>query len=208
MKKSILGLLLSLAMIVMSGCGGSSGSNGDGSGTNMKEAGVQGSISNLAGNPIANASVAIGDTTVSTDAQGLYKIVMDAPQERVVVNVKHTDYMPNSRIVQVLTETFTTQDIKLDIAKASSTFDAGAGGDVTQSNGARVAFPIGAFVDKDGNPYSGAVVAKMSYYPITTFSGRDMFPGSFEGQEGEDTFPIKSYGFMNVEVTDPSLFLE
>jgi hypothetical protein len=44
----------------------------------------------------------------------------------------------------------------------------------------------------------------MSYHPITTQSGRAAFPGTFEGYDGNSSFPIQSYGFMSVELKDPN----
>ena len=83
-------------------------------------------------------------------------------------------------------------------------FDSTEGATVTQADGAKVELPAGGYIDANNSAYVGQVVVKMSYYPITTQSGRATFPGTFEGIEGNTTFPIQSYGFMNVELTDTS----
>ena len=162
---------------------------------------VSGTITDINGSSISGALVTIGTETVSTNMSGIYTIENVTPAERVTVNVTHPDYLSNSRIVEVVTEDMNL-DVKLDVPKASRTFSATEGGTVTQGT-ASVALPAEGYVDANGSSYTGEIIAKMSYYPITTQSGRAAFPGTFEGIEGNNTFPIQSYGFMNVELTDP-----
>lgn len=161
---------------------------------------ISGKITDIDGLAISAASVTIGTQVALTDADGIYTISNIEVSPRVSVDVTHPNYLSNSRIVEV-NDTDVTLDIKLGSAKATLTFSSASGGTVSH-DGASVILPSNGYVDSNGIPYTGDILVKMSYYPITTLSGRATFPGTFEGIDGNDTFPIQSYGFMNVELSD------
>ncbi len=161
---------------------------------------VQGRVLDMNSTPVVGAKVTVGGVDVLTDANGSYMISNVQPADRVTINVSHPDYMENSRIVTVADENV-TEVIKIDKPKAQATFSALAG-DTVGHDGASVALPADGYIDASGAKYTGEVVAKVSYYKITTFTGRAAFPGTFEGIDGNETFQIMSYGFMNVELTD------
>ena len=160
---------------------------------------ISGTITDFNNVSIPNATVSIGDKTVTTDANGLYRVDAITAAERISVNVSHPDYLANSRIVTV-DSSDVLLDMKLGSPKASHTFLASTGA-VVSHDGAMVELPAEGYVDSNGAAYSGDVTVKMSYYPITTRSGRAAFPGTFEGKDGNDTFAIQSFGFMNVELS-------
>jgi hypothetical protein len=176
--------------------------NTDNNDTNISGVTITGQVADTNGTPIPNATVSTSDQNVTTDSNGNYTLVNIADTERLTVNVTHPDYLANSRITEV-----NGRDISLDIVlstpKASSSFDTAEGTTLASSDGASVKLPAGGYVDENGNPYTGTAVVKMSYYAITTQSGRETFPGTFEGRDANGTtYPITSYGFMNVELTD------
>jgi len=162
---------------------------------------VSGRVTDINGTAISGAIITIQGKRTSTDTNGTYSIDNIEPSERVSVDVLHPEYLANSRILVVGNEA-STLDIKLGAPKATLTFASTAGGTVSQGT-ASVELPANAYVDANGTAYTGNITVNMSYYPITTRSGRATFPGTFEGIEGNTTFPIQSYGFMNVELTDP-----
>lgn len=163
---------------------------------------VSGVVTDANGSAISGALVSIGDKNATTNAQGMYAITNIEATQRASIDVSHPNYFANSRII-VVNENDVEMDITLDTPEASLTFSSLTGGTVEESSGASVALPAEGYIDANGIPYTGDVVAKMNYHPITTVSGRAAFPGSFEGIEGNETFPIQSYGFMNVELSDP-----
>ena len=162
---------------------------------------VSGKVTDSNGTAVSGARVAIAGHIVTTTADGSYTLSSVPAGERVLVNVTHPDYLANSRVTEVNT-TDVTQNITLDTPKATLTFDAADGATISQRNGASVELPANGYIDANGTAYTGAVTVKMSYHAITTQSARATFPGTFEGIEGNTTFPIQSYGFMNVELTD------
>ena len=163
---------------------------------------VHGFISDFNDTPIINAQVQIGTQNTITDANGLYRLDAIAPAEHIAVNITHPDYFANSRIIAV-SNSDVSLDMKLGSANTTHTFSALTGATLSdRRRGASVVLPANGYVDINGNPYSGDVTAKMSYYDITTRSGRAAFPGSFEALEGSEVFPIKSFGFMNIELSD------
>ncbi len=162
---------------------------------------LNGRVTDINGTGIFGAQVTVAGTTVTTDNNGSYSLSNVPAGERVLVNVTHPDYLANSRVTDVNT-TDINLNITLDTPKATLTFDAAEGATVSQSNGASVELPVNGYIDANGTAYTGTVTVKMSYHAITTQEGRATFPGTFEGIEGNTTFPIQSYGFMNVELTD------
>ena len=175
--------------------------NADNNDTNVTGVSISGTIKDTNGTAIGGATVTIGTQTTTTDANGIYTVLNIEASARVSVDVTHADYLANSRIIEV-NDTDITLDMRLGTAKATLTFSS-ENGATASHDGASVELPANGYVDSNGTPYTGNVTVNMSYYPITTQSGRDAFPGTFEGIDGNDTFPIQSYGFMNVELTDP-----
>ena len=173
--------------------------NEDNNDDNVAGFNIDGKIIDLNSIGISGASVNIGTQTVVTDENGSYTIMNVEVASRVSIDVTHPNYMANSRIVEVRDQNITL-DIILDKATTLS-FSSATGGNISD-NGASVELPTDGYVNSNGTAYNGSVTVKMSYSPITTVSGRATFPGTFEGIDGNDTFPIQSYGFMNVELTD------
>ena len=169
--------------------------------TNTQSHSVSGKITNSNGTAISGAMVTIAGHIISTSADGSYTLSNFPVGERVLVDATHPNYLANSRVIEV-NATDVILNITLDTPKATLTFDAGDGATVSQSSGASVELPVNGYIDANGTAYTGAVTVKMSYHAITTQEGRATFPGTFEGIEGNTTFPIQSYGFMNVELTD------
>jgi len=69
-------------------------------------------------------------------------------------------------------------------------------------NNATVEFPAGAIVDDAGNPVSSASV-QLTNVSISDTGSLDIFPGSFVGDDSGTLEPIESFGFLNVNLTDP-----
>jgi hypothetical protein len=164
---------------------------------------VSGLIKDSDNKPIIGASVTVEGVIKVTGTNGTYSFTNLEKKERINVNVTHPEYMANSRVVISTTEHQSfIQDIVLTKAKASITFNSAVATTLEQSTYAKVELPANGYVDSEGNPYIGEVVAKMSYFPISTRTGQASFPGTFEGIKDNETFPIESFGFMNVELTD------
>lgn len=162
---------------------------------------ISGTILDTNGTVISGALVTIGTKTVTSDSNGTYSIDGVTANERIKIDVTHPDYLANSRITGIEDEDVSI-NVKLGSPKVTLTFSA-LDGATASHDGASVILPPAGYMDANGTAYTGDVIVKMSYYPITTQSGRAAFPGTFEGIEGNNTFPIQSYGFMNVELTDP-----
>ena len=162
---------------------------------------VQGRVTDVNGTGIPGAVVTIGEQEVIADADGNYTFPAVTKTDRIAVNVSRSGYFANSRIISTK-EGRVQEDIVLDAPAATLQFDSTEGATVSEGK-ASVQLPAGGYVDANGTAYNGSVIVTMHYHPITTRSGRASFPGSFEGIEGNTTFPIQSYGFMNVELNDP-----
>jgi len=160
---------------------------------------ITGQVTDINGTPIENATVSTGEQSTTTDSNGTYTLSAIPQSERLQINVSHPSYLVNNRITPLSSEPLKL-NIKLDAPKAQATFSSESGTKLTSDEGAAVELPAGGYVDANGAAYTGDVVVKMSYHRITTLSGRATFPGTFEGIEDNTTFPIQSFGFMNVEL--------
>ena len=70
-------------------------------------------------------------------------------------------------------------------------------------NNATVEFPAGAIVDSAGNPVSNASV-QLTNVSVSDTGSLDIFPGSFVGDDNGTLEPIESFGFLNVNLTNPA----
>jgi len=157
--------------------------------------------------PISGATVKVGSKHTTTDSNGSYSIKTGATEKRVRINVSHPDYLSNSRIVDLPkknkkdTDQKVKKTIMLGIPQKTLFFSAMEGTSV-ETKGARVVLSAENYIYDDGSAYDGKVKVKMAYYTTDAVHFKELFPGRFEGEGSQGTFPVKSYGFMSVELSD------
>ncbi|MBP9083043.1 MAG: carboxypeptidase regulatory-like domain-containing protein [Bacteroidia bacterium] len=145
--------------------------------TNTTSAIVSGRVLNEWNQPVAFAEVTCGNTTVITDANGLYSLnPVGLPGDRGVIRVSRSGYVTNyigvspSSVVQYL-------NIILPAVQFES-FTNSTGGTITASvSGSKLVFPQDAVVNVDGTPYSGQVMVHINISDNSDSLYRMSFPG-------------------------------
>ena len=164
---------------------------------------IEGRVVDLNDSPIAQATVKVDETMVQTDTEGRFTLRYSGESQELQITASHPNYFANTQQFN-LNEKDLEIKIALDAPSVTWAIKSDQGGKVEHASGAAVVLPANGYVDEEGNRYTGEVVVKMSHHFITTLDGLEAFPKPFVGIDGNETSPIKSYGFMNVELSDPS----
>lgn len=194
MKK--LGRYLSVLFVlsILAACSGSGSSD---SGTSST--GVSGTVTDMSGAALAGATIAVGNSSTVSDADGEYSLATDAGDISVTATL--LNYAQNNRVVTVEDGAKSTQDLKLAAIDTFKEFDANLGTTLVAKT-ANVVLPT-SYVLADGSAYTGTVTARATYNKVTTTAGKEAFPGPFLGEEtGGDTKVLQSYGFIDVTLND------
>ncbi len=158
---------------------------------------IRGTITDVEGKPLPGAKVFNGDKSSLTDGNGEYELNVSKSDE-IPVSVLLDGYMQNTKIAKIKDDKnseLNTTLVKVDITKDFNT----TSGSTINVKDAVVKLPKGAYVKEDGTPYTGVIVAKVTYHRVSTQDGRKAFPGDFTGEtiSGDKTVLI-SYGFIDV----------
>lgn len=197
MKQWIVAGGLGLALTA-SACSSDGGSDG---GSQAASTAVFGVVSDVAGAPVAGATVRVGSASVVTDAQGRYAAPASAGE--VVVRVVSTGYLDGVRGATVVDGHGSALDFVLLERADAVAVDASVGGTVDGARGAQVIVPAGALVDPDGAPVTGMVDVYLT--PIDPGIETELLasPGDFEARTtAGSTVQIETFGMVDVTILD------
>lgn len=191
-----LGLLFILTVLAACSGGGGSSSNKNSS---TSSTGVSGTITDMSGTGLAGATIAVGNSSTVSGADGKYSLATAVGEISVTATLQN--YAQNNRVVTVKSGAQTSQDLKLAAIDTFKEFDANLGTTLVAKT-ANIVLPT-SYVLEDGNAYTGTVTARATYNKVTTTAGNEAFPGPFLGLEtGGDTKVLQSYGFIDVTLND------
>jgi hypothetical protein len=115
-----------------------------------------GQILDTSGNPISNATVSIGSSSVQTNSNGLFNIQNVTVKEKFAyVKVSKTGFVDGSRVI-IPTPGDNRINVMLIPNTTTATINSGTNSEVALPNGTKVKFD-GAFKDANGNIYFGIV---------------------------------------------------
>lgn len=220
-KFNILAVSIIIAALSLTGCGGDDSSNAkinpdigtpnDGTlddTVDSKGISLEGQVTNNSGNPLAGATIKVGDKTLTTDNNGGYSIILDADDDNdnIVVLVKKAGYLTTAREIAAIKEGAYKLDIQLSADQVTTAFVASTGIDNLPVSGAKVTIPANSVVDADGNPYSGSVNIAANYYNPDSIEGAQAFAQPFAGQnaDGSNETSLVTVGVIDVKLTNPS----
>lgn len=190
---------LALALL-LSACGGG---GGDAPPAETPQATVAGTVLDAGtGAPVVGATVATGDQTATTDANGKFSR-LTAANAQAAVKVSKVNYAENVVIANAVNQQTTTITAQLLPVAVATPIDAVAGGTVTVPGSvAQVVLPPASLVRADGLPISGAVTVSVT--PIDPALNPAYMPGDFRARTatGSTVSRIESYGAMTVTLAD------
>lgn len=151
-------------------------------------------------NPIQNATITIGTTTVQTDVNGFF-IINDANvfEKLAYIKAKKSGFIDGSRS---LIPTDGTNNVKIMMLSGTvvGTVSSGTASNVTLPNGTKVVFD-GNFKTEAGVDYSGTVNVIMHHLDPADSNISDKMPGMLFAQNtlNEATI-LETYGMVKVEL--------
>lgn len=213
-------VVLSLLIVMINGCdSGSNNSNDSSSSSSSMSAGVSSSSSSSegivsygtligivydtdSGATLGGVSISVGDKSLVSNDQGYFVIDQLIESNEAVVKFAKEGYVLTSEIVTI--RKGANSDINVYMRKLSDpiTLDSTNGGTVQNGNAA-VTIKGGDLIDENAQPYHGTAHINLTPFDPTTESGREAFPGEFEGIKLDGTVePLLSYGYVDITVTD------
>jgi hypothetical protein len=163
-----------------------------------------GQILDTSGNPISNATVSIGSSSVQTNSNGLFNIQNVTVKEKFAyVKVSKTGFVDGSRVI-IPTPGDNRINVMLIPNTTTATINSGTNSEVALPNGTKVKFD-GAFKDANGNIYSGIVQVGLYHLkPSNTYLNQIM-PGSLLASNSNgDTKILETFGMLHVELKGSS----
>jgi hypothetical protein len=163
---------------------------------------LQGNVVDENGQPAGSVSIKVGGQTATTDAQGYFRITNASLDKYVsLVTAEKAGYFKAYRTFSATSGT-NQVTIKLTKKTLAGTIDGTTGGDITLSNGTKVALQAGGVVvASSGSAYTGTVNVYASYIDPTTADIGERVPGSFMANDKNGSrVTLASFGMMAVEL--------
>ena len=208
MKKLHSLLCLLLLVVAFSSCesnddNNNSGPNDDAFAENFGNAASKdfiGQIVDIYNNPIQGVTIKIGTSTTQTDVNGVFIINGANVYERFAhITATKSGYIDGSRS---LVPTSGKNNVKIMLLPNDplETIQSGVTSEVSIYSGTKVVFD-GAFVDANGNDYSGSVQVAMFHLTPTDENINKLMPGMLYAQtEANEQAVLETYGMLNVEL--------
>ncbi|RUM71612.1 MAG: hypothetical protein DSZ09_02790, partial [Sulfurovum sp.] len=157
---------------------------------------ISGTITNTQNKPVLGAVISTKSEYTSTDSNGSYSLENVSSTSKIMLNVNHSNYFDNSRILHSLTKDATLKAIK--IKKISPHAFLALNEKVITDGSASVYFPSNAYNTSKGKDYLFSVTASIDYHRFNTPLGKALMPGLTE----ENTENIRAYSYINLKVID------
>jgi len=199
---ALAGALVVAGVLLLGGCDDDDGPTLPGEPATDNFGTISGVVADVAGQPLAGATVTVGEATTLTNEDG-YFVRTRAPLGAVTVAVDAPGYARTWRVVELTTGlTVHLGDIALGLME-TAVLDGAAGGQVaTQDEDLTLDFAGGSLVNETGDLYTGDVTVDLRAAVTDDPAFLDLFPGRFRGvlEEGT-TVPFVSWGFSTVELS-------
>lgn len=163
---------------------------------------VTGTVSSVAGTPLANVAVASGGRNTTTAADGRYSLTDVPVGDRVVVSYTLAGHVTGHATLSVAKDAQVLASPRLLPVATTQMVDAAAGGTVAVAGTpAQVVLPAGGLVGAGGAAASGQVTVAVT--PIDPATDPASMPGNFTAAGGGGaTTTIESFGALNVDLRD------
>ncbi len=159
-----------------------------------------GQVVDIDNNPLQGVTIKIGTSTTQTDVNGVFIINgANVYQRFAYITATKTGYIDGSRS---MVPTTGKNNVKIMLLPNSpiETIQSGVTSEVSIYSGTKVVFD-GAFVDANGNDYSGSVQVAMFHLTPTDENISKLMPGMLYAQtENNEEAILETFGMMNIEL--------
>ncbi len=151
---------------------------------------------------ISGVTVKVGTLSTITDAYGLYLLSGVPLGANVKVDFEKTGLVAVQKTTAV--ENGKTATLDCTMFSPAITNFASTTANTIYDGGAEVQLSANAFVDENGNPFTGTVKAELKYFDPTNSDCLNAFPGTFTGllADGVTETAFESYGFLSAKFFD------
>lgn len=164
---------------------------------------VMGKVTDTDGTSLEDVTVTADGQPVETNDQGWFSISNVTAGDRVLVEFSKNGHATTYRVVEVQTGESNFIEATVSPVDETSSFSAPSGGTTTTSDGGSLNVGTNALEDSQGNTFTGTAHVSMTTFDPTDDEEANAFPGEYRGINAQgETVPIKSYGFMDISVTD------
>jgi PKD domain/Carboxypeptidase regulatory-like domain/Bacterial Ig-like domain len=158
---------------------------------------VQGTVRDSSGAVLVGANVELvgGTAGILSDATGKVTLSL-ATGTPNTLQISKSGYAEQYKILELPpTASSGFFEVMLSQRAPDQTLDAGTGGSLSSSDGAKLTLSVGALVDGTGKPIAGSVNVNLTSIDVTDSSKVALFPGAFSGVllSGSSS-PIVSFG--------------
>jgi PKD domain/Carboxypeptidase regulatory-like domain/Bacterial Ig-like domain len=158
---------------------------------------VQGTVRDSSGAVLVGANVELvgGTAGILSDATGKVTLSL-ATGTPNTLRISKSGYAEQYKILELPpTASSGFYEVMLSQRAPDQTLDAGTGGSLSSSDGAKLTLPAGALVDGTGKPIAGSINVNLTSVDVTDSGKVALFPGAFEGVlPSGSSSPIVSFG--------------
>ena len=164
------------------------------------ETSVLGLVTDLDGNVLEGALLALGNSQTVSDENGYFKLSGLTDSENAIIKVEMAGYFDAWHAFQPFEEDIAQTKIKLTPRNNPLNISANTGGEI-QFNNTKINFQAGSFVDETGNAYTGNVSIFTAYLDPTDPELHTFMPGNLTAFDANNRLQLlESFGMINVEL--------
>jgi hypothetical protein len=167
---------------------------------------LTGFVTDEADEPVAGASVKLGNLSTTTDEYGHFffkNVQLNA--RGTLVRVERAGFFPGSRRFMAVENAENRVKIQLNKRLFAYSFQADTGTAISLNGGAKIIFHPNSIQNADGSPYSGTVRVAAKWLDPTDLRTMDQMPGNLQGVslEGQEVV-MRTYGMLVAELQSDS----
>jgi len=164
---------------------------------------VMGNVTDLANNPASSVKVSVGDQNSTTNEQGWFSISNVTAGSKKLITFSKNGSVTTYKVADVQVGTSSFIETAIGNVGATASLNAATGGTATTLDNGSVTVGTNSLVNSQNSTFTGNAVVSITAFNSSDENQLNAFPGEFQGTSAQnETSPIKSFGFMDVSVTD------
>ncbi len=166
---------------------------------------LYGEVTGPQGQPLSGITVQVGSSQTMTDEQGYYALSgINLDQKGGVVRFSGNGWFAISRVAVPIADAWTLLDARMSPRSLSGMVNATSGGIVAVA-GASVRFPAQAFVDAQGQAWTGQVHVHATFLDPASPDMQRRMPGNLTAirEDGRHAV-LATFGMLGVELETPT----
>ena len=164
---------------------------------------VMGKVTDTSNSPVSDVKVSVGGQNGTTNDQGWFSISNVAADDKALITFSKNGSVTTYKVANVQVGNTSFVETAISDVGTTDSLSAANGGTVTTPDGGSVTVGTNSLVDSQNNTYTGDAIVSVTTFDPSDENQLNAFPGEFQGVSAQnETGPIKSFGFMDVTITD------